>query len=100
MADREAWLVIRVFDQSKEKNLGMIIGTQKLSAGHHPNLPVQLLPSGKSFSLEDGDKIIVALYENAAVYEEGDDFDSANDHILSLNGDLVLEELQVKIATP
>lgn len=90
IADQDSWLVAYTFDEEAAHNMGVKIGAVRLDQGYHQNISLDLL-SGKGISLDDGEKIVVALHLNHTDLGEFDEFDTDNDSLLTSQGEEVLQ---------
>jgi len=89
IAESSAWLVAHYFDSQAADNLGGIAGYQLVDSGHSSDVSIFL-----NYGLEDGDEIVIALYENAFVTAD-EDFNDAEDILVSNS---ISETLSIKVS--
>ncbi len=91
ITDRDSWLVAYTYDETAADKLGSVIGVKRLlRPGHCENADVFLL-LGKSTQLNDGDKIVVALFANMEDMGQADDYDPTMDVLLENDGQKLIQ---------
>ena len=89
IADGNSWIVVH---RNEDGRLGQVMGYQYLAAG------TKIILNPKSY-LKNGDKVTVALYSNTNEIAE-DNFDQAEDVLLTLNGKSVELSFSIILELP